>query len=562
MLRHFPVRQLLLPIIAALAVGICAWGADATKSAKDAAKGKAAVNPFDDDLPKTPLPDKNLSFVKNIAPILVTKCTRCHIDQARGKFSMATFEALKKGTPDGPVFTPGKSSDSRIVEALTSGDMPQAGPKCTKPEIAAISKWIDEGAKFDGPDEKTQLVKLTSATPSFVKKPDEPKLTVVAATGRETVLFSRDIAPVLVENCFGCHSGQGPTGNFQMARFSDLIRGGQSGNPWVPMQPEDSLLIKKLKGTAGNRMPQPKNKPPLPDDVIAKFEKWIAEGARFDGGDPNQSTLRLAALTHARNATAEELASDRLSSAKHMWNLTDPKDHPTTKQTKNLLIVSDVPAGEFQDIVQTAEQQVAAIGRLFHAPTDQPLVRGGVTLFVFPGRYDYSEFGRMVESRAFPKDWRGHWKFDTVDAYAALIPPLDAGDYSLAAMIQQQLAALYLASLPGNPPDWFSEGSGRVLASRMDAKSVRVRNWNDRLKELAGDRKLDTFVTHGLPPDDNDIAAYGFMKEAMANAGKYSQLVIALRGGEPFDSAFQRIYGATPQSLATSWAASMKGGGT
>ncbi|HTQ39713.1 MAG TPA: c-type cytochrome domain-containing protein [Pirellulales bacterium] len=573
-----PCRSLWLFVWAAT-VGIAAFAADNANSGKGPGIGQPGIgqpgvpskasNPFADDVPAKSgpadsFPDKNLSFTKNIAPILVSKCTRCHIDQARGKFSMATFESLKKGTPDGPVFVAGKSGDSRMVEALTSGDMPRAGPKATKPEITAISRWIDEGAKFDGPDEKTPLVKLTSATasPPLVKKSDEPKLSVVSATGRETVQFSKDIAPVLVENCFGCHTGPGPTGNFQMARFTDMIRGGQSGNPWVPMQPADSLLIKKLKGTAGNRMPQPKNKPPLPDDVIAKFEKWIAEGATFDGGDPNQSTLRLAALTRAKIATPEELASDRLTAAKHMWRLTDPKDPSTTKQTKNLLIVSNLPEGELQEVAQTAEQQVAAVTRLLHAPADQPLVRGGITLFVFPGRYDYSEFGRMVEGRAYPKDWRGHWKYDTVDAYAALVPPVDSGDYSLAGMIQQQLAAIYLASLAGNPPDWFSEGSGRVLASRVDFKSERVRNWNDRLKELAAASKLETFVTHGLPPDDNDIAAYGFMKEAMANAGKYSQLVIALRGGQSFDNAFAQIYGSPPQALAAAWAASIKGGGT
>ncbi|HZZ30297.1 MAG TPA: c-type cytochrome domain-containing protein, partial [Pirellulales bacterium] len=460
---YFPLRQALFLAIVAVIVGPLAYAADTNpgvpgpgvprpgqpavpstpvpgpgnSAAGNPNAGKAAppgkpgspTNPLGDAAAAKPataagaLPDKNLSFTKDIAPILVAKCTRCHIDQARGKFSMATFESFKKGTPDGPVFEAGKGSASRIVDALTSGDMPRGpGPKCTKPEIAAITKWIDEGAKFDGPDEKAPLNKFTSATPAplLVKKPDEPKLTVAMATGRETVQFSKDIAPVLVENCFGCHTGPGPTGNFQMDRFNNMIRGGQSGNPWVPMQPADSLIIKKLKGTAGARMPQPKNRPPLSNDVIAKFEKWIAEGAHFDGDDPNQTTLRLAALTRAKTVTPEELASDRLISAKHMWRLTDPSDLPTTKQGKNLLIISNLPEGELQEVAQTAEQQTAFLGRLFHAPADQPLVRGGITLFVFPGRYDYSEFGRMVEGRAYPKDWRGHAKYDIVDAYAAI----------------------------------------------------------------------------------------------------------------------------------------------
>src|SRR5262249_39645757 len=84
----------------------------------------------------------------------------------------------------------------------------------------------------------------------------------------------------------------------------------------------------------------------------------------------------------------------------------------------------------------------------------------------------------------------------------------------------QQLAAVYLASLPGNPPTWFADGSGRVLAARIDPKSAQTRDWNERVKQLAASGKLETFMTRGLSPDDNDIAAYGFTKELIANAGK------------------------------------------
>jgi len=60
---------------------------------------------------------------------------------------------------------PGKSNGSRLVEVIESGDMPRAGAKVTKPELAAISKWIDEGAKFDGSDPKALLTKLVPGTP-------------------------------------------------------------------------------------------------------------------------------------------------------------------------------------------------------------------------------------------------------------------------------------------------------------------------------------------------------------------------------------------------------------
>jgi hypothetical protein len=559
------IRKVFSPtLLLVVTLALSALAADNNSKSPGPAKPGVPSNPLIDDAPST-LPDKNLSFAKNIAPILVAKCSRCHIDAAKGKFSMATYESLKKGSADGVVFQPGKGSGSRLVDLLESGDMPRAGPKATKPEIAAITKWIDEGAKFDGAmfggaDEKTPLVKLVSATakpgaPPAAKPPDEPKLAVVPATGGETVKFSKDIAPVLVDNCFVCHSGQQPTGNLQMGRFTDMIRGGQSGNPWIPGQPADSLLIKKLKGAAGKRMPQPDKKEPLPADVIAKFEKWIAEGAHFDGPDPKQSTATLVALVRTQSDTPAELAADRLAAAKHMWTLTNPQDQPAFKQSKHLLIVSNLPEGELADVVKTAQQQAAAVAKQFHAPVNQPLVKGGITLFVFPGRYDYSEFGQMVEGRTLPRQWYGHWKYNVIDAYAAIVSPPDSGDYSLAALIQQQLAAVYLASLPGKPPDWFADGSGRVLASRSDPKSARVRDWNDRLAQLAARGKLAAFIKKdGLAPDDNDIAAYGFVKQLMTDAAKYSELITALRGGESFDTALARIFGSPLPILVAAWA--------
>ncbi len=468
---------------------------------------------------------------------------------------MTTFEALKKGTPDGVVIMAGKSSGSRLVDLIESGDMPRAGPKVTKPELTAIAKWIDEGAKFDGNDVKALLTNLVLGATAGNTKPDEPKLTVVNATGKETVQFSKDIAPLLAENCMSCHGGRQPAGRLQMDRFADMIKGGQSGNAWVPDKPAESLLIKKLKGTAGKRMPL--DKPALAGEVIAKFETWIAEGARFDGTNPTQSTRMLAALVRAKSATHDELSSDRTAAGRRQWALANPTDKPAIRQTKNLIVISSQPDAILQELADTAEQQAEALIKQFRVPAGQPLVKGRIVLFVLPNHYEYSEFGRMVENRQLPTSSRGHWKYDAVDAYGVIVPPAQPTDYSVAALIGQQLASVYVASLAGNPPSWFAEGSGRVIASRMDVKSARVRDWNDRLRELAAGGKLETFVTRGLPQEDANIAAYGFMKDLMASGGKYTSLLIAMRGGEEFDRAFPRVFSSLP-TLAAAWAKSVK----
>jgi mono/diheme cytochrome c family protein len=549
-------------LVAAIAVSVFGAAADTKGADSDKADKKADKKAAKADAKAAekamaaagPLPDKNLSFSKNIAPLLVTKCGNCHVRAAKGKFSMATFADLKKGTPDGVVISPGKSSGSRLIDVIESGDMPRGGAKVTKPELAALAKWIDEGAKFDGKDEKATLTSLVGAAGgNFVSsKADEPKLKVVMATGKETVKFSRDIAPMLVENCMSCHGGQNPAQQLQMDRFVDFVRGGQSGNPWVPDKPEDSLLIKKIKGLAGKRMPL--NKPALSAEEIAKFEKWVAEGARFDGDAPNQPTRMLAALTHAKSATHDELSADRMTTGRRLWLLANPNNKPVVVQTKNLIVISGLPEDAANEMAETAESQAEVVAKQLHAlPANQPLVKGRIVLFIMPNRYSYSEFGKMVENRQLPAEWRGNWKYDVVDAYGVALQPTESNDYSFPALMAQEIASVYVASLPGAPPQWFSEGSGRVLAGRLDARSARVRNWGDRLHELAPAGKMDTFINKGLPLEDNDVAAYGFVKELAANGSKYTSLLAALRKGEEFDRAFPSVFGPLP-ALAAGWA--------
>merc|ERR1711964_523514 len=51
-----------------------------------------------------PMPDsKKTSFVQHVAPILVAKCGRCHVNGNRGEFSMANYDALLRGSTAGAV---------------------------------------------------------------------------------------------------------------------------------------------------------------------------------------------------------------------------------------------------------------------------------------------------------------------------------------------------------------------------------------------------------------------------------------------------------------------------
>lgn len=424
--------------------------------------------------------------------------------------------------------------------------MPRGGVKVGGEELATLKKWIDEGAKFDGPSRSDQLSRLVPNVPQA----EMPKLEITAATGAESIQFSRDIAPLLVKNCFDCHGpGRQDGGQLSLETFAGVLRGGQSGPVIMPGKPVESLLIKKLRGTAGARMPLRRD--PLPEADIASIEKWIAEGAKFDAGEANQSLDFIAAVTRAKAASHEQLATQRVESAQKNWRLAIPDDKPAIKETKNFLLIGNVGEETLDELGAAAEQQAATIAKMLRAPETQPLVKGRMTLFVFKRRNDYSEW-RMVEAREIPRDSRGHWKYNVVEAYGCIVPPAGT-EYSLTALLAQQIAATYVASL-GRVPVWFAEGAGRVIASRVDPRDARVRQWDDLAPEaLSGTWSADDFLAGKLTPEKQELIAYAFTKPLMANAQKTQGLLLSLRQGDAFDLAFARAYGGSPKEAFTAW---------
>jgi mono/diheme cytochrome c family protein len=496
--------------------------------------------------PETPAPAGGVSFTRQVAPLLVGKCGRCHVNESRGMFSMATFESLMKGPPEGVVVFPGDPVGSRLAEVIESGDMPRGGGKLTSQEFDLLKKWIAEGAKFDGTDRTANLAALGSAAPQ-----EPAKVEVAVATGNEKISFSRDIAPVLVQECANCHGyGQRPSARLNMTTFQGLLTGGDSGPAIVPGKPGESLLIQKLKGEAGDRMPL--RRPPLSDAVIAQFETWIAEGARFDGPDPATDVKRVADLYRAAHSNHEQLSADRAKIAEQNWRLGMPNIEMERAETANFLLVGNVGQNTLADIGQQAEALAPRVAEIFKAPANEPLVKGRATLFVFAGRYDYSEFGQMVEKRELPGEWRGHWNFDVIDAYGAVVVPRGA-EYSLESLLGQQIAGAYIASL-GDSPLWFREGAARVAASRLAPTDARVKSWDDSLSAVLGSMSAPAdFLQGKLPPEPSAIASYSFMKFVMADSRKFDILLGALRRGGKFDQAFAQAYGAPPVQLTAAW---------
>lgn len=96
------------------------------------------------------------------------------------------------------------------------------------------------------------------------------------------VSFHKQIKPILVANCLGCHQPAKASGRYVMTDFARLLSGGESeSQAVVPGKPDESYLLEQIVPVDGAASMPPEGNP-LSDVEVDLIRRWIAEGARDD----------------------------------------------------------------------------------------------------------------------------------------------------------------------------------------------------------------------------------------------------------------------------------------
>jgi hypothetical protein len=86
--------------------------------------------------------------------------------------------------------------------------------------------------------------------------------------------FADKVGPILRDNCVGCHNEKNRSSGLSLASEADLLAGGARRGPLVqPGKPDDSTLLKILRGQVEPRMPL--GKPALAEGEISAIVEWI-----------------------------------------------------------------------------------------------------------------------------------------------------------------------------------------------------------------------------------------------------------------------------------------------
>jgi cytochrome c553/mono/diheme cytochrome c family protein len=218
------------------------------------------------------------------------------------------------------------------------------------------------------------------------------------ATGLD--FFEKKIRPVLVANCYQCHSASAKEvkGELRLDTKAGIRKGGETGPAVVPGKPSESLLIQALRHEDGMEMP-PKQK--LSDDIIADFTKWVQQGAV----DPRESNV----------STVGKKIS--LAEARKFWSLQPPKVVAPAKATNaawakteiDRYVIAGLEANKLAPVAD-ADKRVL-IRRLYYDLIGLPPTPEEIEAFANDKSPKATEalVDRLLAMPQFGERWGRHW---------------------------------------------------------------------------------------------------------------------------------------------------------
>ena len=94
-----------------------------------------------------PATSGSVSFAKDVLPIFVDNCFKCHGgDKTEKGLILNSYASVMTGSQNGAVIVAGNADNSLLFKNVLSGKMPKRGTKLTPQQLDLIKNWINSGA--------------------------------------------------------------------------------------------------------------------------------------------------------------------------------------------------------------------------------------------------------------------------------------------------------------------------------------------------------------------------------------------------------------------------------
>lgn len=375
--------------------------------------------------------------------------------------------------------------------------------------------------------------------------------------GEGTVSFALTVAPIFEARCAGCHGPQRQNANLSVASFTNLMRGGDSGSPVEPGDPDLSSLVRRIRGEDEPRMPP--DGPALAEDEIEAIATWVREGARFDGDGPAMPLATVFASAQAKKLPPEELAQLRDLQAAKNWRLALPETPHQQRDTARFHIFHDLTEEACDILRKSIEPTTDAVFKLLGSRPDA-LGRAPVAVYAFRTPIDYAEFGLMVDGREVSAEERSHPRYDVLHPHLVISTGGEA-EVSAAAELTQAVASLVVSiRTKGLAPPWLVEGTGRAARIRLHRRDEQTRAWLEAMPAAVASLPSAASLLNGTGDRATGAIAVAGFVEAMLRNPKFETVLTDLEAGVSFGRAFESVYKMTPERAIDAWRQSIARG--
>lgn len=433
------------------------------------------------------------------------------------------------------------------------------------------------------------------------------KLAGQEATGDKTVVFGRDIAPLLVANCLECHDDARKRGGLSIATPEKLMAGGDSGVVIQPGKPNESLLVRHIKGEEQPRMPNGRR--PLSDKSIAIIAAWVAAGARLDEGQNATATTtslawspeRLARDRLSRLSATERLAAEKEELARAMagvrpWQA--PDDAKTIEADEHFAVIGIEDASLRKSILADLNKSRARLIETMNIPAGHPLQSDGrILLFLFQKPAEFVEFKRQngFESTDSAESVTGRltgaWPILAVQAGPESFQKQSAGNAnaapkksrsktgkknsvtdsvksvrSLNALAVESLAIAVLDSFP-KAPAWLKTGLASHISREFDQDEFYYTALKTKSREVGPgkpsgdwDQRSGLFLKDQLPEQVSQPFSFSLIDWlATTQPKRFAEFAreIANGGESALDGSLAKYWNIDRQGFLAQWTAAM-----
>ncbi|MBL9174034.1 MAG: PSD1 domain-containing protein [Verrucomicrobiales bacterium] len=104
--------------------------------------------------------------------------------------------------------------------------------------------------------------------------------------------FTRDIAPLLADRCYGCHGPKKQESGLRLDDAAAAKAGGEHGPLIVPGKSGESILVAVLAGAHSELAQMPKKGDKLTPEEIGKIRAWVDQGASWPATTASTAPVR------------------------------------------------------------------------------------------------------------------------------------------------------------------------------------------------------------------------------------------------------------------------------